>query len=242
MEKYLMDILFEFLISCEKAADKRELLVSIERVNEHLGMKYFAMAFLPLAHERLDNYLVWERWPRDWLNRYLNQNYFHADPVANHARQSGSPVHWSRSLPRQSPGSKGKRIMDEARDFGLAEGLTIPLHSKTGLDGLFSVAGLREPLSLQESRIFQIVAASAHARLLGLSAPRIIPEPGVHITRSESECLTWCAAGKTDREIGQITGRSPRTVQAHIANLQRKLSVVNRAQLIAEAFRHGLQR
>ena len=132
--------------------------------------------------------------------------------------------------------------MDEARDFGLAEGLTIPLHSKTGLDGLFSVAGLREPLSLQESRIFQIVAASAHARLLGLSALRTIPESSVHITKSESECLTWCASGKTDREIGRITGRSPRTVQAHIVNLQRKLSVANRAQLIAEAFRHGLQR
>src|SRR6202022_2331606 len=64
-------------------------------VIEHLGLDYFSMAFLPLTHERLDDYFVWERWPRDWLNRYLNLNYFHADPVANHVRQSGSPVHWS---------------------------------------------------------------------------------------------------------------------------------------------------
>jgi hypothetical protein len=51
-EQFLMDILCEFLRSREKAADRPELLISIERVNEHLGLDYFAMAFLPLTHER----------------------------------------------------------------------------------------------------------------------------------------------------------------------------------------------
>ena len=59
-----MDIPCDFLISCEKAACKRELLVSIE-----LGLDYFAMAFLPVFHERLDNDVIWERWPRAWLGR-----------------------------------------------------------------------------------------------------------------------------------------------------------------------------
>jgi DNA-binding CsgD family transcriptional regulator len=62
------------------------------------------------------------------------------------------------------------------------------------------------------------------------------------ITKAESECLTWCAEGKTDREIALISGRSPRTIQSHITNLQKKLGVSNRAQLVAEAFRRGLQR
>ena len=132
--------------------------------------------------------------------------------------------------------------MNEAGDFGLANGLTIPLHSQSGLEGLFSVAGTREAMAPEEVRLLQIVAASAHTRLRELGSPQAPSYPQIYITKSESECLTWCAAGKTDREIGEITGRSPRTVQAHIRNLQKKLSVVNRAQLIAEAFRRGLQR
>jgi hypothetical protein len=47
MEQFLMGILCKFLTSREKAADRPAPLVSIERVNEHLDLDYFAMAFLP---------------------------------------------------------------------------------------------------------------------------------------------------------------------------------------------------
>ncbi len=235
-------ILTDFLETSEGDADRDDLMAALERATGELGIEHFAAAFLPLAHERLDAYFIWEKWPRRWFDRYLKYNYFHSDPVVHFVRQSGRSIIWSKSLKLQALPSRSKRIMDEASDFGLIDGLTIPLHSRTGISGVFSVAGRGPKLRPPEIALLEIIATRAHQRLLDLAPPPARPREDLTITKTESECLTWCASGKTDREIGRLTGRSPRTIQVHLGNLQRKLGVTNRAQLIAEAFRNGLQR
>jgi LuxR family quorum sensing-dependent transcriptional regulator len=64
----------------------------------------------------------------------------------------------------------------------------------------------------------------------------------LRITAREREIIQWCAAGKTAIEIAAILGRSHRTIQNEIFNVQRKLNVVNAAQMIAESFRYGILR
>ncbi|MGO7917488.1 helix-turn-helix domain-containing protein, partial [Rhizobium ruizarguesonis] len=54
------------------------------------------------------------------------------------------------------------------------------------------------------------------------------------ITTREREIIHWCDAGKTAIEIATILGRSHRTSQNVILNIQRKLNVVNTPQMIAE--------
>jgi DNA-binding CsgD family transcriptional regulator len=237
-----MGILAEFLDACEGNPDRARLMGALLRVTGQLGIEFFAAAFVPLAHERLDPYFIWDHWPPGWLKRYLTNNYFHIDPVVRALRHTGRSVLWTQSLQRQPLPSKSRRLMDEAKDFGLVDGLTIPLHSKTGISGVFSLAGREMKLTSDEIVLLEIVASRAHGHLLerGAAENALLNEPS--ITKAESRCLTWCSAGKTDREIAQIEGRSPRTVQAHLYNLQRKLGASNRAQLIAEGFRRGLLR
>lgn len=243
MNPFPADIFVEFLAACDQARNRAELLRGIERVTSYLGIDFVAMACLPLPHERVDKFFVWQQWPKAWSERYLKLNYFHADPVANLVRQTGQSVIWSKALNQRALPTKAKRIMAEARDFGLIDGVTIPLHSlPTGHEAIFSVAGARKAMTRQETKLLELVADRAYRRLNELEPIRRPPGIQPHITKSESECLTLCVAGKTDREIGRLTGRSPRTVQGHIRSLQRKLSAVNRAQLVAEAFRRGLQR
>lgn len=55
------------------------------------------------------------------------------------------------------------------------------------------------------------------------------------ITTRESEVLFWIARGKTNREIGQILGTSPRTVNKHLEQLFKKLNVENRTAAAAKA-------
>ncbi|EPE97043.1 LuxR family transcriptional regulator [Rhizobium grahamii] len=242
MSAFVSDVLFEFLVGSEEAADQQQIFGAIEKVNSRLGIDYSAMAFLPLAHEPLDQHFVWHRWPDGWLPRYLENDYFRLDPVVSFVRATARPSIWSRSVRLTHLSGRSKRIMDEAGDFGMDDGLTIPLHSRSGLGGLFSVAGKRIPVGPSEVALLQFVAETAYRRILDLKAPPRALSDDLQITRSESECLTLCAAGKTDREIAAITYRSQRTVQQHIRNLQGKLGVSNRAQLIAESFRRGLQR
>jgi DNA-binding CsgD family transcriptional regulator len=60
------------------------------------------------------------------------------------------------------------------------------------------------------------------------------------LTARESEVLWWVTEGKTNREIGIILGRSPRTVQIHLNNVFRKLGVETRTAAATLALRTSL--
>jgi CheY-like chemotaxis protein/DNA-binding CsgD family transcriptional regulator len=55
------------------------------------------------------------------------------------------------------------------------------------------------------------------------------------LTPKEAEILMWIARGKTNREVGEILGSSPRTVNKHLEHIFEKLSVVTRAAAVAVA-------
>ncbi len=57
------------------------------------------------------------------------------------------------------------------------------------------------------------------------------------LTRRETEVLSWIAKGKTNRDIGDILGMSPRTVNKHLEHVFEKLGVETRAAAAALAIR-----
>lgn len=57
------------------------------------------------------------------------------------------------------------------------------------------------------------------------------------VTGREAEVLLWLSRGKSNREIGQILGISPRTVNKHLEQIFIKLGVENRASAAAIAAR-----
>ncbi|MGU3496066.1 response regulator [Xanthobacteraceae bacterium A53D] len=57
------------------------------------------------------------------------------------------------------------------------------------------------------------------------------------ITQREAEVLAWIARGKPNRDIAEILGLSPRTVNKHLEQIYAKLGVENRAAAAAMAVR-----
>jgi DNA-binding response OmpR family regulator/DNA-binding CsgD family transcriptional regulator len=57
------------------------------------------------------------------------------------------------------------------------------------------------------------------------------------LTSRESDVLLWLSKGKSNREIGEILGISPRTVNKHLEQIFVKLGVENRASAAARAAR-----
>ena len=57
------------------------------------------------------------------------------------------------------------------------------------------------------------------------------------VTSREAEVLLWLSRGKSNREIGEILGISPRTVNKHLEQIFVKLGVENRASAAARAAR-----
>ena len=55
------------------------------------------------------------------------------------------------------------------------------------------------------------------------------------LTPREGEVLSWLSKGKTNRDIAQILGLSPRTVDKHLEQIYAKLGVENRTAAVAFA-------
>jgi DNA-binding response OmpR family regulator/DNA-binding CsgD family transcriptional regulator len=55
------------------------------------------------------------------------------------------------------------------------------------------------------------------------------------LTSRESEVLSWISRGKTNRDIAQILGLSPRTIDKHLEQIYSKLGVENRTAAAALA-------
>ena len=52
--------------------------------------------------------------------------------------------------------------------------------------------------------------------------------PAFRLTPREAEVLYWVVQGKTNRDIGDILGTSPRTVNKHLEHVFEKLGVETR--------------
>ncbi|MCP4596358.1 response regulator transcription factor [Neptuniibacter sp.] len=87
-------------------------------------------------------------------------------------------------------------------------------------------------LSLQENN--QILVRLIDGDRLSGSA---LLKDKLAITDRESEVLHWIANGKTNREIAEILGMSPRTVNKHLEQLFPKLGVENRTAAAGVALR-----
>lgn len=60
------------------------------------------------------------------------------------------------------------------------------------------------------------------------------------LTNRETECLTWCALGKSSWEIGKILGLSEDTINYHVKHAMRKLDASSRIEAVAKAVKMEL--
>jgi len=60
---------------------------------------------------------------------------------------------------------------------------------------------------------------------------------GFGLTAREAEVLYWAAKGKTNRDIGEILGSSPRTVTKHMEHILQKMGVETRTAAAAKVMR-----
>ncbi|MEO6918902.1 MAG: response regulator transcription factor [Collimonas sp.] len=82
-------------------------------------------------------------------------------------------------------------------------------------------------------------AQSAELTLLmeekSFSLPTAMQLEAYHLTPRETDVLAWVSKGKTNRDIAEILGMSPRTVNKHLEHIYIKLGVETRAAAAAMA-------
>ena len=126
------------------------------------------------------------------------------------------------------------------RRIGIDHVVAVPLFVDRGLLVSFVLNRNRADFSDRECALLDLVReplAALYRNLLargkggGFAA--------LPVTRREREVLSWLAAGKTDRDIAEILGMSPRTVQKHLQHIYEKLGVETRTAAVVRAMELG---
>jgi LuxR family transcriptional regulator, activator of conjugal transfer of Ti plasmids len=172
----------------------------------------------------------------EWTAHYLRRHYESVDPVIVQAARRQEPFSWGCDLDGERFSAIQRRLFDEAAQFGIRYGFTIPLSGgQQHAAALTFAADDRDGSAFlaRSERLLEILRVAAicfhaHVRNRHEAAGRLAT-----LTPRERECLHWAMEGKSAGEIGGILGVSRRTVAFHLDNAKAKLGVWTVAHAVA---------
>lgn len=218
-----------------------ELEVLCRRYCNHLGFDSFVYALRIPENFSDSRLIVVNGYPDTWVDRYFEQAYYNTDPVMTYCAKNILPIEW-KNLPIK-PDSLESAMMNDAKKFGLQNGISMPIHTPYGEFGILSFAinddtPKAHEITFRSLPFIQVLASHIHEslrRISGLHDEMLRP-----LSKREQECLKWAADGKAAWEIAHILHISERTVNFHLNNTMQKLEVCNRQHAVAKATLKGL--
>ncbi len=129
------------------------------------------------------------------------------------------------------------RATQQWREQSLAPQLVQWLARKPAAGQLLNVTGLDYGLGVMA--VQDLGGGETLLKLVdaGKSSGEELLCESLHLTTRESQVLYWISNGKTNREIAEILGMSPRTVNKHLEQIFPKLGVENRTAAARIAIR-----
>lgn len=171
-------------------------------------------------------------------DRACFDRYFESHPLVRfHSRNpQGGSARITDLVP--APSFRESGLFNEYyRRIGIDHVIAVPLLVDRNLLVSFVLNRSRSDFSERERAFLDLVREPLSAlyrnlvaRGRGMGTAAELP-----VTPREREVLAWLAAGKTDREIGEILRMSPRTVQKHLQHIYEKLGVETRTAAVMRA-------
>jgi DNA-binding CsgD family transcriptional regulator len=203
--------------------------ITYSLINDHPSLG------LPKQHGLATSY------PEDWMKYYAEHNLSMVDPVTQRCLTKRAPFFWSDITAKLDRSSPSLRLMKEAADAGLADGIGISLRGNG--HELVGVGIARSSLpALEQSRDYgflngaHVLSQCLHETYRDL----IIKSAKADISRREHDILSWGAEGKTDEEISIILNITINTVRFHWKNIFNKLTANRRTYAITKALRQQI--
>jgi DNA-binding CsgD family transcriptional regulator len=216
-----------FIDNLSSAEDAVAFSEAMALVATALDLSCFAYLALPSRLGKKP--LVISTYPANWVAHYVRNHYEGLDPVILQALQTTEPFQWGLGFSQTRLSSTQKELFDEASQFGIRFGFTVPIH-----DGHTPVATLTfacdrrnvpfEHCVAANARVLQLMAMYFHAH----ACRKLMSESRVEVTSlspREFECLEWASQGKSSWEIGHILGISRYTAASYLNNAKQKLGV-----------------
>lgn len=228
--------IFDATSQIDSASSIREI---VEQLSANIaGYGYEACLVTELPRQdtgSLDEHILLNGWPVEWYHHYLAAKHYRHDPCAALCRTGVGPFVWSDVRSRLID-CNARQVMDEAEEFGLRDGICVPIEVPFGEPAAVTIAGRHIDVTPEARCSVHALARHAYSAALRLAGDlRKASTP--RLSGREREILQWAAAGKTAWEASRILGISESTVSTHLRNIKQKLDAANIVHAIAQAFR-----
>ncbi len=234
--------LVDFLDRLQRVSSEADLKAAISRWARELGFQHAAYGNAMVKTGALR--IFTGSYPNVWVERYEDAKYLAVDPVVRTSLKGVLPFKWGHKEQRKGFNPVEAQFFDEADDFGISRGFSVPVHGPGGELSVLTVAtdemdsGFHKLIDLYGD-VLHLGCCYIHQRM-GNVVARDEEEPQALLSGREAECLLWTSSGKTASEVGDILRLSDSTVVYHLENAKRKLGARTKSHAVAKAHALGL--
>ena len=184
---------------------------------------------------------VFSTYPNDWLEHYKNNAYHRTDPVLRKGYTAASPFLWEDVSNDPQLSTDAKKVMNEAQDAKLYNGIGIPIRGSFFEIAGFGIASSEKNVDANANTlcILHFMSLQFYTVINSLIS-KIEQNKPVKLTKREQDILLWATEGKSDSVIADILGIRHSTVRFHFKNIFAKLQVNERTLAVVKAIRLGL--
>jgi LuxR family transcriptional activator of conjugal transfer of Ti plasmids len=224
----------DLMETSDLAQDERAIKQALRNFAAAAGFERFAYLNVRAGDVRaLSNY------PAEWQEIYLQGNYAAIDPVVTIAKRSMHPFQWSQDE-NAGTSADAVRFFNQAADFGIRSGLSIPVRGGFGRTALLTLASDR-PVSAAEVR--NAAHAITAVAFIHVHLNRLVGAPHtttIELTPRQALCLAWASMGKTTDDIADLLGISERAVRFYMKGARDRLGATNTTHAVRIAVEKGL--
>jgi LuxR family quorum sensing-dependent transcriptional regulator len=230
----------DFVQRLQQVTDYDDICRLVATELEWFGFTHVSCISMPTPGQDQSECLLMNNRPRQYVENYIGKNHVARDPVVTELRRTLNPFSWGDVRARRDLSKAEKTIMDEAREFDVREGMTIPIVSRSGTVTLFCPCGREPDISERARAAIEIIGIySNHALKRALLQQQRNEAARTPLTPREREIMQWVAIGKTDDEIADILSIGTTTVTTHVEHAKQKLDAFRRTYAVVQAIRLG---
>lgn len=226
--------------------EPEQLLERLAAATRALGFEHFAMGHHVDLRGSPEDALRLTNYSPEWIEKSLAERYYANDPIHRASTRTATGFFWSEVETLIRLTDRDRRILELAREFGLGEGFTVPIHVPGEYRGTCSFgAQSLDRLSSDALPLATMIATyafEAGRRLLRRSGTDPFATGVPVLTDRQRDTLVLIARGKGDAEIAQLLGISRATAHEHAENVRRAYGNAQRPFLIVRALLTGKSR
>lgn len=239
-----MVFVYEFIENSKDAQSEDELISMFTKAL--LKMGFTSYAYLNMSVLDGGKPLSLHEYDAEWADHYDNKSYYEIDPVLLAGKQNSLPFRWGPGSQISGSSkilkSKQKSFMNEATEFGICQGFTVPIIG-SDLKSRF----ITTVMDSNERDFDKIISEYQHElHIMGVHFDAIMSKfylpvsEKKDLSKREIECLQWAVRGKFNSEISDLLHISEKTIEHHFSSIYRKMNVSNRVQAVVQGLQHRI--